>query len=155
MTSSRFLSNMKQHAFAAIIALVCTQAVAQPKPPNAIERQIMAAGAGHALMIKSDGTVWSWGINDQGQLGRSPANTSVNFEATRVPNVLGAIAVAAGSYHSLVLQYDGTVLAFGDNSNGQLGLGLGDKIDRFSPVLIPNLVSVSSIDAGMAYPGFP
>src|SRR6266404_5991788 len=151
MTSSIILSNMKQHAFAVIVALVCGSAAAQPKPPNAIDRPIMAAGAGHALVIKADGTVWSWGVNSQGQLGRSPANSQVDFEVIRVPNVLGAITVAAGSYHSLVLQYDGTVLAFGDNSSGQLGLGLGDKVDRYSAVLIPNLVSVTAIDASMSY----
>src|SRR5882672_3031416 len=151
MTSSILISKMKQHAFVVILALVCGRAAAQPRPPNAIDRPIMAAGAGHALVIKSDGTVWSWGVNDQGQLGRSPASTTVDFNVIRVPNVLGAISVAAGSYHSLVLQYDGTVLAFGDNAKGQLGLGLGDKIDRFGAAVIPNLVSVTAIDASMAY----
>src|SRR6266404_6453812 len=83
MTSSILISKMKQHAFVVILALVCGRAAAQPKPPNAIDRPIMAAGAGHALIIKSDGTVWSWGVNGQGQLGRGPADTGVTFEVVR------------------------------------------------------------------------
>jgi RHS repeat-associated protein len=111
----------------------------------------MAAGGEHALMLKSDGTVWVWGNNSHSQQfgGAVPpylGNADSDWNPSRVPGVLGAIAVAAGSYHSLVLKWDGTVLAWGENSNGQLGVG--DTTVKGTPVVVTNLSGVTAIDGG-------
>src|SRR6266446_3143320 len=100
---------------------------------NYINRPFMACGAEHALVLKSDGTVLVWGNNSHSkQLGGAIqpyfGNNDVSTSPAPVPGVLGGVAVAAGSYHSLVLKWDGTVLAFGENGNGQLGVG--DTLDK-------------------------
>jgi YD repeat-containing protein len=92
---------------------------AQILPP---ERPILAAGRNHALALRADGTVWAWGTNDFGQLGR-PTNLTVSPYPVRVPNVTNAIGVAAGTNHSLAVLADGRVLAWGQGDQGQLGNG--------------------------------
>jgi alpha-tubulin suppressor-like RCC1 family protein len=56
------------------------------------------------------------------------------------------VAVAAGGYHSFALSRDGTVMACGDNENGQLGLGDTDDRDTFT--VVAGLRGVVDIDAG-------
>src|SRR5215467_8118220 len=98
---------------------------------NYINHPIMSCGAEHALMLKSDGTVWVWGDDYQShqfggaippQFGNSYSfwsdGVDYDFNPSRVPGVLGAVTVTAGSYHSLVLKWNGTVIAFGENGNG-------------------------------------
>src|SRR6266436_10146744 len=77
---------------------------------NYLNRPIMACGAEHALMLKSDGTVWVWGNNSHSQqfggaVQPYPGGNDVDLNPSPVPGVLGGVAVAAGSYHSLVLKW--------------------------------------------------
>ena len=67
----------------------------------------VAAGAGHSLARKSDGTLAAWGRNAEGQ------TTIPVAAATNVA------AIAAGSAHSLAAKTDGTVIAWGLNDLGQ------------------------------------
>lgn len=81
----------------------------------------VAAGSGHSLALKSDGTVWAWGANDFGELGdgtRTDRSTPV-----QIIGLKGLKALAAGPVHSLGLSADGTVWAWGQNEFGQLGDG--------------------------------
>jgi alpha-tubulin suppressor-like RCC1 family protein len=78
----------------------------------------------HSMALKSDGTVLAWGFNSTGQLGdSSTVSKSVPVQVTGLGPGSGVIAIAAGGTHSLALKGDGTVLAWGANGNGQLGLG--------------------------------
>ncbi len=125
---------------------------------NYANRAFMSCGAEHALVLKPDGTVWVWGNNSHSQqfggavpprfpsAYSDPDGNDFDFNPARVPEVLGGVAVAAGSYHSLVLKYDGTVLAWGENGNGQLGVG--DVKNKGTPILITNLSSVVAIAGG-------
>src|ERR1044071_10489447 len=121
---------------------------------NYANHPFMSCGAEHALMVKSDGTVWVWGNNSHSQqFGGAvivdPGGNDVDLNPSRVPSILGGVAVAAGSYHSLVLKYDGTVLAWGENANGQLGVG--DTADKGTPVTVTNLSGVVALDGGDAF----
>lgn len=83
----------------------------------------VAAGNGFSAAVKNDGTVWTWGNNDSGQLGNgtlasSSTPTQVLISAT-VP-FSGATSVAAGDGFTVALKTDGTVWAWG---YGQLGDG--------------------------------
>ncbi len=81
----------------------------------------IAAGDGHAIAIKTDGSLWAWGYGGEGQLGNgSNANSMVPI---RVGTSNDWIAVAAGSNHSVGLKADGSVWAWGYNNHGQLGNG--------------------------------
>ena len=86
----------------------------------------VVAGESHSLALCSDGTVASWGWNWAGQLGNgstTDSNVPVAVDTTGVLSGKTAVAVAAGSYHSLALCSDGTVAAWGYNYFGQLGNG--------------------------------
>jgi alpha-tubulin suppressor-like RCC1 family protein len=85
----------------------------------------IAAGARHSLAIDSGGTLWAWGANGSGQLGigitdgdqRSP--TRVQFPDGTPPIVM----IAAGGVHSLAVDANGNLWAWGSNRRGQLGIG--------------------------------
>ena len=84
--------------------------------------------------LDSDGTVWSWGYNMRGCLGyegdvyvggEMPIYGSVAPRKVKGPGGVGYLTgvtkIAAGYAHALALKSDGTVLAWGDNTYGQLG----------------------------------
>lgn len=104
----------------------------------------IAAGGAHGLALISDGTVWAWGSNYQGELGDG---TTVGTRSTPAPvsNLTGVVALASGSQHCLALKSDGTVWAWGREDNGQLGDGQMSGIMR-----TPGQVSVLTGIAGIA-----
>jgi alpha-tubulin suppressor-like RCC1 family protein len=81
----------------------------------------IAAGYDHALALRNDGIVKSWGLNNFGQLGNN-STTNSNTSVT-VSGITNAIAIAAGRFHSVVLLNDGTIRTFGLNSASSLGDG--------------------------------
>ena len=58
-----------------------------------------------------------------------------------------AMDISAGYYHTLALKEDGTVLAWGQNNNGQLGDGTNE--DRHEPVQVTGLSEIAAIAAGV------
>ena len=90
----------------------------------------ISAGDSQSFILKSDGTVWAWGLNDKGQLGD---NTTTDKKIpAQVSSLTGVKAISAGDSHSLALKSDGTVWAWGQNGEGQLGDGT--QTDRITPV---------------------
>jgi alpha-tubulin suppressor-like RCC1 family protein len=81
-----------------------------------------SGGYDFSLGLGSDGTLWSWGHNQAGQLGTS----SGSFYARPRQFIGGNTweAVAAGNRHGMAVRGDGTVWTWGSNSNGQLGTGV-------------------------------
>jgi alpha-tubulin suppressor-like RCC1 family protein len=104
------------------------------------------AGPGHSLALAEDGTVWAWGANDYGQLGQDPYGTMSNPTPTQVPGLTGVVAVATGEGHSLALRADGTVWAWGANSDGQLGQPVSYEPNPM-PAQVPDLTDVVAIAA--------
>lgn len=85
----------------------------------------VAAGDAYALALKSDGTVWSWGYNGEGELGDGTiVSESTPIQVHGVGGVgflTDIVSIQAGYYSSYALKSDGTVWAWGNNHNGQLG----------------------------------
>jgi RHS repeat-associated protein len=122
---------------------------------NGITQQILAAGQSHVLAVRADGTVWALGDSSQGQTGlgmypRDSLNPESPFRKDPVvlTNISGAVAVAAGQNHSLVLDQNSNVWVFGSNDYGQIGSG--NKADQYFPVT-NGLSSVVAIQAGANY----
>ena len=105
----------------------------------------IAAGKYHCLALCSDGTVASWGGNDEGQLGSNSNSFSpipIAVETVGTPLASRSVTqIAAGAFHSLALCTDGTLVAWGWNASGQLGTGAG------SPTL-PTAVNTSGALSG-------
>lgn len=104
----------------------------------------IAAGEDHNVALGRDGTVWTWGWNNAGQLG--DGSTTDSWTPVQVSGLSGVIDIAAGRLHTLALRNDGTVLAWGWNNVGQLG----DRTTtaRFTPVQVYGLSGVKTIAAG-------
>jgi alpha-tubulin suppressor-like RCC1 family protein len=97
-----------------------------PLQADVLSGIIAISGHGfHGLALKGGGTgtVFAWGKNQWGQLGKA-ANLVANPTPTQVtlPGTTGATGIAAGNQHSLVLRSDGKLTAFGQNEAGQLGM---------------------------------
>jgi alpha-tubulin suppressor-like RCC1 family protein len=112
-------------------------------------------GSSHGLAVTDDGVVHSFGTNTAGQLGTSavPASGEVRNVPAAVYSTTGglsgkfAIGVACGYTTSFVLLSDRTVVAFGDNTNGALGIGSADPSSNL-PTAVSGLTNVASIAAG-------
>jgi len=104
-----------------------------------------AAGNGHGLALRSDGTVWAWGFNGAGELG--DGTTASRTTPVRVTGLTGVTQVAAGGAFSLALRSDGTVWAWGDNRAGQLGRGTTSN-HEVTPARVTGLAGVTKISAG-------
>jgi alpha-tubulin suppressor-like RCC1 family protein len=113
-------------------------------------------GARGTIILKSDGTVWTWGANFSGKLGvgldqATLVRTNVPVEVHGPGNVSylnSIIGVMGGEIHNVALKSDGTVWAWGWNSLGQLGDGTTN--DAWTPIqtglgAVPPLTSVTKL----------
>lgn len=113
--------------------------------PNFSGVASVSAGVLHAMALKTDGTVWTWGENTLGQLGIGTTDYYKN-SPVQVQGLTDVKSVAGGGLHSLALTRDGTVWSWGYNSAGQLGDGSTN--DRHSPVQVNNITHATAICGG-------
>lgn len=105
------------------------------------------SSASHTVAIRSDGTLWTWGNNSNGQLG--DASTTHRYIPAQVGTVTSWTDVAAGSGHSLALRADGSLWAWGLNGNGQLGDG--STTQRAVPTQVGGGSTWTAISAGSSH----
>jgi alpha-tubulin suppressor-like RCC1 family protein len=100
----------------------------------------VVCGSNHTVFLLSNGSVLAVGSNSNGQLGDGTTTPTVvgtypvqvkTNETTFLTNV---VQVSAGSIHTVFFKNDGTVLAVGSNTNGQLGDGTTTQ--RLYPVQV-------------------
>jgi alpha-tubulin suppressor-like RCC1 family protein len=108
--------------------------------------QIVMAWPGDGYALGSDGTVWAWGDNSDGQLGNG--GTTAATVPARVPVLDRVTEVAAANGHVLVRRSDGTVAAWGENYYGELGDGT--TLSRLTPVQVQVLTGITQIATGYA-----
>jgi len=109
-----------------------------------------ASGA-HAGCVKTDGTLWTWGLNSSGQLGLS--DTTSRSSPVQVGTLTNWKQVSCGGNasfsHTACVKTDGTLWTWGPNGLGQLGLG--DTTSRSSPVQVGSLTNWKQIFVGGWY----
>jgi alpha-tubulin suppressor-like RCC1 family protein len=81
----------------------------------------VTAGGAHSCAALTDGRVFCWGANDQGQLG--DGDNVPSLVPVPVPALTAVVQVAAGRAHTCARQRDGAVWCWGGNDSGQLGDG--------------------------------
>jgi alpha-tubulin suppressor-like RCC1 family protein len=109
----------------------------------------VSAGKGYPAQtaaVKTDGTLWTWGYNNNGQLGTNDTIT----RSTPVTTFAGGTnwkQVFCGYKHTVALQDDGVnkqLFTFGSDSYGALGLGLDSNIE-----IITNRIPAQNYGKGM------
>ena len=109
-----------------------------------------AGGSYFCLSVKTDGTLWVWGNNGDGQLGRN--NRQSKSSPTQIPGSDTTWnKVGAGRQTGFGIKTDGTLWGFGTNSHGVLGDNSPTSA-RSSAVQIPG-TTWSSIDSGYRHTG--
>lgn len=83
--------------------------------------KVSVGGIFNSYAIRTDGTLWAWGRNAEGQLG---LGNTTNYSSPKQVGALTSWSDVSGSYYSvLALRTNGTIWAWGQNGAGQLGVG--------------------------------
>jgi alpha-tubulin suppressor-like RCC1 family protein len=110
----------------------------------------------HSCALDRAGYVRCWGLNDKGQLGIG-SNTSVgnaantmgaNLKVVNLGAGRKAVSVAAGLSHTCALLDDATLKCWGNNLDGQLGLGLAGGNQADTPASTPDTRAVVNVGTG-------
>jgi len=115
----------------------------------------LAAGWDFSLALMSDGTVFSWGFNGNGELGLGSSDyQDIHHLPQKIPYLSNIVAITAGWNHALALDRDGNVWAWGNNYFGQLGNG--ERKDKFPygegvPVKVKGLSDIVAVAAGEGF----
>ena len=104
----------------------------------------MSQSGAHCSAIKTDGTLWTWGYNNFGQLG---LNNVLTYSS---PKQVGALtnwtSVSSGQNFVGAVKTDGTLWTWGIGGNGQLGQGT--TISKSSPVQVGALTAWATVSCG-------
>ena len=81
----------------------------------------VTCGTQYTAAIKTDGTLWTWGNNGNGQLGINNTTTPICTPVTTFIGGTNWKQVSCGGNHTAAIKTDGTLWTWGNNGNGQLG----------------------------------
>ena len=91
----------------------------------------VSAGNLHTAALKTDGTLWTWGLGTYGRLGNA-VTTNVSTPVTTFAGGTNWKQVSAGGFHTAAIKTDGTLWTWGNGANGQLGTNA--VTDKSTPV---------------------
>lgn len=97
-----------------------------------------------SIVVKTDGTLWSWGYNALGSLGTG--NVTYRSSPVQVGSLTNWSLVSAIGLHVLAIKTDGTLWSWGYNASGQLGI---DSLAfKSSPTQVGSLSTWLKVSAG-------
>jgi alpha-tubulin suppressor-like RCC1 family protein len=104
----------------------------------------VSTGQSSNIATKTDGTLWTWGRNDRGQLGIN--SRLYRSSPTQVGTGTNWSLVSIGLYSAIATKTDGTLWTWGQNNNGQLGQN--NLTYRSSPVQVGTGTNWSLVSIG-------
>ena len=133
----------------------CSSPVQIPGTSWSTGRDKNAGGSYFCLSVKTDGTLWSWGSNGDGQLGQNQGGGNGGFCCRSSPAQVGSDStwnkVGAGRQTGYGIKTDGTLWSWGTNSHGVMGTN-SPVAQKSSPTQIPG-TTWSSVDSGYRHTG--
>jgi alpha-tubulin suppressor-like RCC1 family protein len=108
----------------------------------------VTVGTSFTCALKSDQTVWCWGLNSSGQLGDGTTTTNRN-RPVQVSGLTGVVSVDNQSDFACALKSDQTVWCWGYGGFGQLGNGA--TANSRTPVQVTGLSGVTQISTGYGH----
>ena len=81
----------------------------------------VVCGNTHTAAIKTDGTLWTWGVGSAGQLGNATTSTTTSTPVTTFAGGTNWKQVSGGNVHTAAIKTDGTLWTWGLGDNGRLG----------------------------------
>ena len=104
---------------------------------------------GHSIALDKNGRAWAWGNNGFGKLGIN-STTSTRTPLSVLGNIKTFCKISAGGNHTLAIDKNGRVWAWGYNLNGQLGDN--STTSRLTPVSVAGTVKTfCDISAGASH----
>ncbi len=111
----------------------------------------------HVVVLRSDGTVWTWGLNMSGQLGDGTTDDSyIPVQVVgqdSIGHLTDVIDIVGGDHYTAVLKSDSTVWAWGNTSYGRLGDGTRGGRTQPTPVQVVGPDSVGYLSKIIAIAG--
>jgi alpha-tubulin suppressor-like RCC1 family protein len=108
--------------------------------------QVAAGNSAVCVAVKTNGTLWSWGSNNSGQLGQNISTFTKQSSPVQVGALTNWARVSAGNDFCAAVKTDGTIWVWGANQFGQLGQN--DVVNRSSPVQVGALTNWSQVSTG-------
>jgi alpha-tubulin suppressor-like RCC1 family protein len=82
----------------------------------------------HTAAIKTDGTLWTWGLGTNGRLGNGVTTGNISTPVTTFAGGTNWKQVSAGYRHTAAIKTDGTLWTWGNGGNGELGNNSGTSV---------------------------
>ena len=120
----------------------------QVAAPTGVSFTSVSTGSLHTCGISSSGDGYCWGLGSSGQIGDGGTSIRPTPRKVTMPSSVTFTSITTGNSHSCALSDSGNAYCWGENGNGQLGLG--DTVDRNVPTALtmPSSVTFSSMKAG-------
>ena len=131
----------------AVVLPIATQAPQRVNAAAMTGFTKVTAGSDFTCALKTDGTVWCWGLNTSGQLG--DGTTTNRNRPVQVSGLTGVADVDNQSDYACALKTIGTVVCWGNGGFGQLGNG--GTTNSSTPVQVSGLSGVTQIATGYGH----
>ena len=112
----------------------------------------LAAGSTYCVSIKTDGTLWAWGRNDVGQLGDSTTTS----KSSPIQTIAGGtnwkqVSVSVDERSTYAIKTDGSLWAWGNNTDGKLGIQVFLNQNVSSPTVVGSDKTWKLVSAGSSF----
>lgn len=134
-------------SFRAWLSLICSISLLPLGAHSATQNlntRAVAAGTGHSLVLRSDGTVWAFGTSTNGALGLG--SLSASYQPSQIAGLSGVVGISVSPSHSLAVDSQGYVWAWGTNNYGQLGTG--NTLSTNRPTRMADVTNAIAVSAG-------
>jgi alpha-tubulin suppressor-like RCC1 family protein len=125
-----------------------SDAPVQVSLPSGVTARAIASGNSTAYAIGSDGKLYAWGVNSNGELGDGTTTSSDTPVQVSLPTGVTPTAIAGGYYSGYAIGSDGKLYSWGENTYGELGDGTTTGSDTPVQVSLPTGVRAKALAGG-------